>query len=76
MSFEELLELKDSLKKDSRFFFVTDEELNEIEELLTTLENGEKVYDPVVLSSKASLLGYWCEADYTEESGGYIFEKL
>ncbi|MDY0132347.1 MAG: hypothetical protein RBR53_06725 [Desulforegulaceae bacterium] len=73
---KELLERKNnSIKKNEKFFFVTDEELNKIEEISTKLDDGTKVYDPVELSNKAAALGYWCEGDYIEESSGYFFEK-
>lgn len=76
-TFLELLEEKEQENKTGdNFFFVTDSELNQIEELLTTLENGEKVYDPIRLVEKARILNYWCEADYTDTEGGYVFEKL
>lgn len=74
---KDFLERKNNEKKeDERLFFVPDKELNEIEEILTELEGGNKVYDPIVLFQKASSLGYWCEADYNNETGGYFFEKL
>ena len=76
-SFLELLEKKNNTNKnDGSFFFIGDSELNEIEELLTILEDGTKVYDPIKVTSSAIQYGYWCEADYIENEGGYIFEKL
>jgi len=73
----ELLEEKfNDKKEDERLFFVPDDELNKITEIQTTLENGLKVYDPVKLYTSAAGSGYWCEADYIGETGGYYFEKL
>ena len=73
----ELLEEKFNEKQeDERLFFVTDEELNKVEDIQTTLDNDLKVYDPVKLYTSAAESGYWCEADYINETGGYYFEKL
>jgi hypothetical protein len=71
-TFKELLEQK----SNEKLFFVSDSELSAIEEISTQLEDGTKVYDPILLFQKASILGYWCEADYNDETGGYFFEKV
>ncbi|MCB9482046.1 MAG: hypothetical protein H6680_09545 [Desulfobacteraceae bacterium] len=76
-TFKELLEEKNDEKKESeRLFFISDDELNKVEEILIQLEDGRKVFDPILLYQKASILGYWCEADYNDNTGGYFFEKI
>lgn len=73
---KEFLEQRHNENQDSeKVFFITDAELNSIEEILTELEDGTKVFDPPLLSQKASTLGYWCEGDHKDNTSGYYFEK-
>ncbi len=77
LGLKDLLEKKNIEKKENtKIFFVEDRELNQIEELLVDIEGNKKLYDPVLLMEKATALGYWCEADYNDKSGGYVFEKV
>jgi len=77
ITLKEFLEQKHNENQDSeKVFFISDNELNSVEEILTELENGTKVFDPILLVQKTSNLGYWCEADYNDDTGGYYFEKM
>jgi len=71
----EIIEEKEMMKNPSDpVFFISDDELNEIEEILSELD-GKKIYDPIKLFNRAKHLGYWCEGDYIGETGGFVFQK-
>lgn len=53
--------------------FILDEDLAEVDELQVPGPDGEMIYNPTFVSSKADQLGYWCEPDWDAQGGGFVF---
>lgn len=73
-SLNDLLETRFGQKApEDPVVFIHDEDLSRIEELLTPGPDGEPVFNPPLVFQKAAELGYWCEADWDEKGGGFVF---
>lgn len=71
---KELLEARFAAKRpEDPVVFIHDEELAEIMELTVIRPGGERIFNPSIVVSKADALGYWCEADWDEKGGGFVF---
>lgn len=70
----ELLEARFSQKApEDTVIFIYDEDLSQLEELLTPGPDGERIFNAPLVFQKAAQLGYWCEADWDEKGGGFVF---
>ncbi|MDY0162668.1 hypothetical protein [Desulfobotulus sp.] len=71
---QELLHARFSQKApEDIVVFVYDEELAQLEELLSPGPDGRPIFNPPLVFQKAAELGYWCEADWDEKGGGFVF---
>ncbi|MCW7753574.1 hypothetical protein OOT00_06170 [Desulfobotulus sp. H1] len=70
----ELLEARFSKKApEEPVVFIHDEELARLDEFITPGADGQSVFNAPLVMQKAALLGYWCEADWDEKGGGFVF---
>ncbi|MDL2285898.1 hypothetical protein LJC24_00470 [Desulfococcaceae bacterium OttesenSCG-928-F15] len=74
---KELLEARFAVKKPGdSVVFIYDDELAELADLTMMGPEGEPVFNPALVVQKANELGYWCEADWDEKGGGFVFALL
>lgn len=74
---KDLLEARFAAKQpEDPVVFVHDEDLADLAELTMPGPGGEAVFNPTIVAQKANELGYWCEADWDEKGGGFVFAPL
>lgn len=74
---KEFLEARFNAKKtEDPVVFIYDEELADLHELTIIGAEGERIFNPAIVIRKANELGYWCEADWDDKGGGFVFAQL